>query len=97
MISAYNSAFFLPILTFSGHISTFSDFECKCEKSVYFESFCKKERVIILPVSIILSLIPSQIHTKSIKLKPPKVDRVNGGGQAKLNQKYHHDRMYARK
>ncbi len=71
--------FWYPYWLFWVILVLFQNFECECENSVYFESFCKKERVIILPVSIILRLIPSQIHPKSIKLKLPKVDRVNGG------------------
>ncbi len=38
--------------------------KCKCEKIVHFQTFCKKEKVIFLPISIILRVIPIEIPKK---------------------------------
>ncbi len=50
-------------------IALFAKFICRFEKTVHFQTFCKKSKVIILPISIILLLIPIKFET----LKPPNV------------------------
>jgi hypothetical protein len=62
------------------------------KKTVHFQTFCKKLKVIFLAISINLRLIPIEIPKKSIKLKPPNVrtaaklegDIVRGNAGPKL-------------
>ncbi len=38
-------------------ITLFANFKCHCEKTIHFQTFCKKLKVIFLPISINLRLI----------------------------------------
>ncbi len=65
--------FFIPILIFFKKkffwviAALFAYFKCKCEKTVHFQTIRKNKKVIFLPISIILCLIPIKFET----LKPP--------------------------
>jgi hypothetical protein len=48
----------------------FEDFKSKCEKNCTFSNILQKEKVIFLPISIILRLIPITFET----LKPSNLD-----------------------
>ncbi len=59
---------------FLGHNSTFCILKIQMRKNLYiFKHFAKSKKVIFLPLSINLRLIPIEIQQKSIKLKPPTV------------------------
>ncbi len=63
-----NSPSFLAVAFFRGHNSTFCILEMQMRKKLYiFKHFCKKQKVIFLPISIFLRVIPIKFET----LKPP--------------------------
>ncbi len=76
-----------------GHNSTFCYLKMQMRKKLYiFKHFAKSKKIIFLPISIILRVIPIEIPKKSIKLKPPKAHKststnlvvLEGDGLARL-------------
>jgi hypothetical protein len=45
-------------------LALFANFECKCEKAIHIQAFCRSINLFILPISIILHLIPLEIPEK---------------------------------
>jgi hypothetical protein len=74
-ISIKFCVFLIPILIFFKKknlwviIALFAILKCKCEKNCTFSNILQKVKVIFLPVSIILRVIPIKFET----LKPPTI------------------------
>ncbi len=68
---------------FSGVITLFANFECKCTKTVNFQTFCRKEKVFFLqylryhsPFDLFNILKPHAVHNLTAKALPYGIGTV---------------------